>query len=228
MYKTLRSIEKAIDKAVDILFVLVLIIGIYYVVDSYIVFQDADANNVAAYRPTKEDASSLARLSPDCIAWLTIYDSGVDFPIMQGKDNTEYLNKDPYGAYSLSGSIFLDSRCDPQFTDDYSLVYGHHMSAGLMFGALDAFGDESFLDAHREGEIIVDGAYYKLNVFAFTQTDVSEGMVFEPDREGDRLAWIRENARIFREPHGSRIVALTTCKSPTSTIRTIVFATIEE
>lgn len=42
------------------------------------------------------------------VAWLTIDDTKIDYPVMQGKDNTEYLNKDPYGDYALAGSIFLD------------------------------------------------------------------------------------------------------------------------
>ncbi|MBR1845920.1 MAG: class B sortase, partial [Oscillospiraceae bacterium] len=63
---------------------------------------------------------------------------------MQGETNGKYLNTDPYGEYSLSGSIFLDSRNAGDFSDSYSLVYGHHMADGMMFGALDAFFDEGY------------------------------------------------------------------------------------
>lgn len=55
---------------------------------------------------------------------------------MQGEDNMEYLNKDPYGDYSLSGSIYMDSRNTSDMSDDYLLLYGHHMENDYMFGSI--------------------------------------------------------------------------------------------
>lgn len=226
MYKTLRTFERLVDRIVDIIFILVLLVGLYYVYDSYFVFNKSSAGTVSAYKPNKENPIAYKDISEDCVAWITLYDTGVDYPIMQGVDNNEYLNKDAYGSYSLSGSIFLDSRNKDDFSDTYSLVYGHHMSGGYMFGALDAYEDKKFFDEHRKGELIIDGKYHDIEVFAFTFTDASEGVVFNPDVEADRLEWIKRNNEIYEEPRGSRIVALSTCQSPTSTKRTIVFVSI--
>ena len=226
MYSTLKSIERFIDKIVDIIFIFVLIIGLYYVYDSVIVYKNSSTNSVMAYKPSKDSNVVLKELSEDCVAWISIYDTKVDYPVMQGIDNNEYLNKDPYGAYSLSGSIFLDYRNDKEFNDIYSLVYGHHMSGGFMFGALDDFEKKDFFDNHREGELIVNNKYYKIETFAFVHTDANEGIIFNPDFEADRVEWIKRNSEIYYEPSGSRIVALSTCKSPTSTLRTIVFVSI--
>ena len=79
----------------------------------------------------------------------------------RGKENYEYLNKDPYGEFSLSGSIFLDARNDPDFKDDYSLIYGHHMEKGAMFGALDDFQDRAYFDQRRSGTV----SYTHLDVY---------------------------------------------------------------
>ena len=224
--KVFAGAERVLEKIVDAVFALVLVVGVYYVYDSVLVFDNTQVANAAAYKPTQADKEAYLAISDDCIAWISLYNTSVDFPIMQGADNFEYLNKDPFGAYSLTGSIFLDSRNASDFSDAYSLVYGHHVEGEHMFGALDAFNDKKYFDAHREGELVVDGEFHKVRTFAFCHTDASEGLVFDPSREGDRLAWIRANAQYCEDPAGSRIVALSTCKSPTSTLRTILFVAI--
>lgn len=78
---------------------------------------------------------------------MTIDDTNIDYPVMQGEDNNEYLNKDPFGNYALSGSIFLDRRNNPEFKDYYSLIYGHHMEHGMMFGAIDEYLNEDYFNS---------------------------------------------------------------------------------
>ena len=78
------------------------------------------------------------------VGWIVVDDTNIDYPVMQGYDNSQYLNLDPYGEYSLSGSIFLDSRNSSDFTDPYSIIYGHHMEYGKMFGAIDDYLDDQY------------------------------------------------------------------------------------
>ena len=65
----------------------------------------------------------------------------------------EYINKDVYGNFALSGSIFLSSANQPDFTDPYNLIYGHHMSNGAMFGDVVEFTDEAYFTAHETGTL---------------------------------------------------------------------------
>ena len=111
-----------------------------WIYDSYMVYQQATDNSILKYKPGYEtDDETNKKITGNMVAWLTIDDTNVDYPVMQGEDNNEYLNKDPFGDYALSGSIFLDSRNDPEFKDYYSLIYGHHMEHGMMFGAIDEY-----------------------------------------------------------------------------------------
>lgn len=226
MYSVLKNVERLIDVIVDTVLVIALLIGVYYIYDSLLVFRNAGNSDILAYKPDRQETETLKKLSDDCVGWLTIYDTKIDYPVMQGKDNSEYLEKDPYGVYSPSGSIFLDSRNAKDFTDTYSLIYGHHMAGGYMFGALDDFADRVYFDKHRKGEMVIDGKYCEIETFAFVNTDAGEGMVFDPEREGNRADWARNNASIYVEPAGERIVALSTCKSPTGTARSILFVSI--
>lgn len=77
---------------------------------------------------------SCLRPQPGRRGWLTLDGTRIDFPVVQGADNMVYVNTDVYGDFSLSGAIFLDSRCPADFTAPYSIVYGHHIEDGGMFG----------------------------------------------------------------------------------------------
>ena len=226
--KVIISIDRGIDKVLTVLFLILLLLGVYFAYDSYYVFNAASLNPLAGYKPVGEDTSRLRTLSPDVVAWIEIFDTRIDYPVMQGKDNSEYLNKNPYGDYSLSGSIFLDSYNAPDFSDDYNVLYGHHMSGGYMFGAIDAFEDEEYFDQHRNGLLTtIDGARYAVEIFAFMETDAKESLVFDVTEEGDRHEFIASNSSVYRAAEG-QILAMSTCKSPLTTERTVIFGIMSD
>ena len=78
-------------------------------------------------------------------AWITIDNTHIDYPVLQGKDDMEYVNKDPFGEFALSGSIFLSTKNASDFSDVYNMTYGHHMENGAMFGDLTKMLDLKYL-----------------------------------------------------------------------------------
>ena len=48
----------------------------------------------------------LQKINPDVCAWLTVDGTKIDYPVVQGETNLEYINQDIYGEFALSGSIF--------------------------------------------------------------------------------------------------------------------------
>ena len=164
------------------------------------------------------------------MAWLTVYDTEIDFPIFQGEDNYEFLNKNPYGDFSLSGSVFLDFRNRSDLRDEYSLIYGHHMSHGAMFGALDSFCDAPYFDAHRRGRLSTMEAAYEISFFAVSYADGADPCIFDPRgrTKSEILAFLKENAIQYETPKsGERIIALSTCTGDASTNRLLVFGTLK-
>ena len=226
MKHVVRWIDDLIDGIIGLFLVLLLLLGTYCVYDTLWVYYNASSDRVSAYKPGSE--GELLPLSEDCVAWLTIDDTNIDHPIMQGETNGKYLNTDPYGEYSLSGSIFLDSRNAGDFSDSYSLVYGHHMADGMMFGALDAFFDEPYFDAHRTGTLTVGETVYSIDIFAALRTDAGEDAIFTPDGSETVLALAEEHAAIYRTPANDHVVALSTCQDAGSTSRTVVLLTLTE
>ena len=91
----------------------------------------------------------LLTVNPDVCAWVTIDNTNIDYPVLQGATNLTYINTDVYGNFAMAGSIFLDSRSDRGFGDTYSLLYGHHMANGNMFGDLDKFEEETFFRKNK-------------------------------------------------------------------------------
>lgn len=149
---------------------------------------------------------------------------------MQGSNNLTFLNRDPYGRFSMSGSIFLDSRNSPDFTDGYSLIYGHHMEYGRMFGALDAFLDREYAASHRYGTLLVgrDGSEsHKLTVFAVLKTQSDERKVFDVNDPRMTLNFIDSHASIRLGEPGGRIVALSTCDRNDDTMRILLACSMD-
>ena len=95
------------------------------------------------------DWTGLTAENADTVGWLHFdVPEQIDYPIVQGDTNQKYLKSDFYGNYSIYGSIFLNTNNTPDFTDMNSVLYGHRMIDGSMFGSLKKYGDPSFLNAN--------------------------------------------------------------------------------
>ena len=97
--------------------------------------------------PILHDLALLKEKNPDCIGWVSIPGTGVDFPVMHNGDF--YLKHNFDGDYTDYGLPFLDERCRLD-TSDQLIIYGHHMNDGSMFSALLNYTDEDYCTAHPE------------------------------------------------------------------------------
>ena len=214
-------------------FGLIMLIGLWQVYDNYYLFHHTLDHSVLKYKPDPAHAAETAAESPitrEMVAWLTVDGTHIDYPVMQGKDNVRFLNTDPLGQYSLTGSIFLDSRCSPDFSDSYSVVSGHHMDYGRMFGALDEFLDESYLKQHTSGTLMIGRNAEKvcsLEVFASMRVSAKESIVFDMEQENIRR-YIHDHAAVLTVEKEDRILGLSTCTEANSMTRVVVFCYLTE
>ena len=230
--KSIIFAHKSINFIVAIISLILFLICLYAMIDAYNVYVGASDTGILKYKPVAGDTEMLRELSDDAVAWLTVDDTRIDYPVMQGKTNDDYLNKDPYGEFSLSGSIFLDSRNEKMFSDPYSLVYGHHMEYGAMFGSLDEYAGKEFFDAHKTGSLIVaNDTEYQITFFAACKAQATEKIIFDPPESDNpsRLEYLSKNALIYYPQEvdaSSKLIALSTCQSAESNERMIVFGTL--
>ena len=183
----------------------------------------------------------LRGINGDVCAWLSLDNTRIDYPVLQGSDNLSYINTDVYGNFALAGSIFLDSRCDNTFADGFSLLYGHHMDNSKMFGDLDLYKDGKFFAENSGGLLILQDKSYKLEIFACLIIPSSEKNIFEPQRwrgGTDALLDFAENNcvslrqdvidGIRADGKEARILGMSTCASEFTDARTVVLAVMEE
>ena len=172
----------------------------------------------------------LLAINPDVRAWVTMDGTKIDYPVLQGETNLSYINTDVYGKFALAGSIFLDCRNSPDFSDTYNLVYGHHMANSNMFGDLDLYKDPKFFRENTTGTLITRDGVYDLTVLALIMVSASEDNIFEVPRNQNPdtvIAFTRENAELLSDKmpqlgEDVQFFALSTCSSEFTDARTIV------
>ncbi|MCL1975423.1 MAG: class B sortase [Firmicutes bacterium] len=67
---------------------------------------------------------------------------------MRAKDYDYYLRRLPDGAYNSSGSLFIDYNCAADFSQKLTVVYGHKMKSGQMFGSLAQYKKQAYYTRH--------------------------------------------------------------------------------
>ncbi len=87
--------------------------------------------------------------NPDTVGWLKIPGTEINYPVVQRDDNEYYLNHSFEGEDDNNGALFVDNRCDIVNQHSNTIIYGHNMNSGLMFGNLDAFLDQKYYEAHK-------------------------------------------------------------------------------
>lgn len=89
------------------------------------------------------DFDGLKAVNADVIAWIHIPALEISYPVVQGADNSYYLSHLFSGEENKNGCIFVDCHNDSGFTDTNTIVYGHNMRDGSMFGTLDHYAEEA-------------------------------------------------------------------------------------
>ena len=146
----------------------------------------------------------LRNVNPDIVGWLTVDNTKIDYPLVRAENNIKYLRNDIYGNYSVPGSIFMDFRCSADFSDAATLIYGHHMANGTMFGDIDKFKKEDFFRNNMTGALIVPGDIYTLKIMAFFIKSSSDDHLFNPkqftfDNFSRLLDYIESDAEYYNK-----------------------------
>lgn len=104
----------------------------------------------------------LYAINPDLIGWIKIDGTNLDVQVVQTQDNSKYLKTDFYGKRSRYGCPYLDYRNDSKYFNDNNIIYGHHMSDGLVFSNLDKY---KALEGYKESPVIQYDTLYKTYYF---------------------------------------------------------------
>ncbi len=90
------------------------------------------------------DWSKLTKSGKDIVAWINIPAMEIAYPVVQGDDNEFYLHHLPNGEYKNAGSLFMEAANAPDLTDINTVIYGHNMDNGSMFGRFRNMTEEDY------------------------------------------------------------------------------------
>ena len=119
----------------------------------------------------KEGLEQFAAVYPDFTFWIFIENTFVNYPVVQSGDNDFYLRRNMDGESNISGTLFLDYRCDRETMKGHNIVYGHNMQNGTMFGLLKNYVSKSYYNEHSVIYTYTPEAVTAWKIFSAYETD---------------------------------------------------------
>lgn len=126
--------------------------------------------------PPKVDFGKLQEINPDIVGWIVIEDTVINYPVVQGTDNEYYLHKTFKKKDNMGGTIFLDAENQAGFTSDNSILYGHNLKTGKMFGSLRYYEDKEYWKDHPYIWILTKDKSIKYQIFAFSNINTTDSI----------------------------------------------------
>lgn len=176
--------------------------------------------------------TDLINRNPNCMGWLRISGTKIDYPVMQTRDNPQYyLRRDFNKQYSYLGTPFMDSRCDVN-NDSNLIVYGHNMKDRKMFADLLKYREHSYFKEHNIIHFIALNGVQEYEVIAVSKVkndDEWYGYTCQTDKESfsNLISHIKNKSLYFTQneiQHGDYFLTLSTCEYSQTNGRLIVIA----
>ena len=209
--------------------------------------EDNEANNYSNGQNKGAYAETFIKwqaINPDINGWITMDGTAIDYPIVQGRTNIDYISTNVYGEFSISGSIFLDSRNEFSYKDVYNLLYGHNMDAHGMFSDVNLYKEERFFNENKTGMLFLPEADHSLLTISIIVTDSGDSVIFNPNpwknfSMEQMMEAVQKNALYINEAGLAamqkkiemgaipQILALSTCSNEFTEARTILLTLMD-
>ena len=163
---------------------------------------------------------SLKKINKETVGYLKINGTNIAYPVVQHSDNSYYLKHDFYKKRSSMGWIYLDYRNSKNKFDDNSIIYGHSMLNGTMFGTLHKVLNSSF--RKDESNMIISYSHgtktYLFRIFAGYRVDYTTDYLktsFKSKSEFNKYVKLIRGRSVFNSSqkvnYGDKILTLSTC-----------------
>ena len=147
------------------------------IADTVVKERDADAEDVKKLKdakghetkhwtsPLEINFDELKSINQDVAGWLYMEAlPNINYPIVQGSDNDFYLHHTYKKESIFAGSIFVDCKNTKDFSDQNTIVYGHNMKNGSMFGTLKQYKLQETIDKSPYFWVITPKEAYKYKI----------------------------------------------------------------
>lgn len=112
------------------------------------------------------DFAELQSINPDVIGWIRVGAVNISYPVTQAKDNEYYLHRTFKKVDNFAGCIFENCTNSPFFTDQNTILYGHNMKNGSMFGQLKKFSEQATFDKNPYFWIFTKDFIFQYRIFS--------------------------------------------------------------
>lgn len=221
------------------------------IVNDYVIVNDGDAtesadeldsavtDNTASdtsqkiwYEQISVDLDGLQAKYPDIAAWL--YQEGgtaISYPIMYSEEDNYYLHKTYKGTYAYAGSIFMETLNNRDFNDSHTIIYGHNMRNGSMFGTLKYLRKDGYMEEHGYFDIFLNDEIRRYQVFAY-EVVLTDSWVYQvpfgvTDAFTDYINTIYSKSEVdtgVEVTNEDKIITLSTCYGSNTDKRFVVHA----
>lgn len=184
--------------------------------------------------PPRHDLAALQAENSDCVGWLTIPDTPVDYPVMFNPDEPErYLRRDFYRNRASGGTPFLDGRNQARAEGQNLIIYGHNMLDGSMFKPVLQYLTPNFRQTHQDIYLELDGSQYHYQVIAALETSIRSPVYTFTDLSGatemeNFHSTLLEETGLDAVPHAEGYLTLSTCNNQGGNSRVLVIAALME
>ena len=177
------------------------------------------------------DFDALRQINPDVVGWIRFDEPAViNYPVVQGSDNSEYLSRTFKGYDNTVGTIFVNAFNNADFNDRNTIIYGHYMYNGTMFNELEQYHKKSFWEKYPYFYIYTpDGNVITYHIYSVgVVKDTSEGYTYQFSDDTAFASFLEATKASSLYDTGvevgndSQIVTLSTCTREGNDDRTIV------
>lgn len=236
-----KTLKRALYYAVLFVLLIVFLFSAYKIYSYYAEKKEStDLNEDIAYEYTirktgerKEyfavDFEKLKQQNADAVAWIYLPDTVINYPVLQHGDNEYYLDHQIDGSVNANGSIFMDYRNASDFSDRNTIIYGHHMRTGNMFGKLVNFKSDSYYQEHDHMFIMTPQVTYRLDLLCGAVVEPDDPIYsIDPTEEALAACMRRSTFQTKLEMPGeeARLVTLSTCSYEFADARYIVIGVL--
>lgn len=181
------KLSRTANIVITVIAVLVLVVSGAFCIKYFVEFyQSKNQNDALAALVTESEETypaepafvqpkyrSLYNENNDFVGWITVPNTAINHPVVQGEDNSYYLRRDFYKQYLRRGTIFMDYRNDPENLNVNTILYGHNYLDSTMFSDLEKYKDIEFYKTAPVIEFNTIYGDYKWKVFAVFLTTAS-------------------------------------------------------
>lgn len=155
------------------------------------------------------DFDVLRSINGDIAAWIDFPGQDISYPVVHGADNARYLKYTFEGKRNAAGCIFADSRNEGLLTDDNTIIYGHNMRNGSMFGLLKRYMEQDHYEKFPYFDLYLPDAVYRCRILACCRVPAKEDnypTAFAADVERNQfLTGMRERGTYLIDPADPKV-----------------------